>query len=109
MSMKHPIEFCEVAGTKGRFIVDNAYESMTFYPHDRDEATVFRNPIFGGIGQFNDTFSVRLGRFVEQVRAKVNPEDIEGSGKEALAALAVVEAAIESHRKNGVVVDVAPV
>ncbi len=106
MSMKHPIEFCEVAGDKGRIVVENAYESMTFYPHDSDETTAFRNPIFGGIGQFNDTFQVRLGRFVEQVREKADPDEIEGSGKEALAALAVVEAAIESHRRNGAVVDV---
>lgn len=106
MSMKHPIEFCEIAGDKGRIVIDNAFESMTFYPHDSDNSIVFRNPIFGGVGEFNDTFHIRLNRFVEQVQANVPPEEVEGSGLEALAALEVVEAAIESQIREGAVIDV---
>lgn len=106
MSMKHPIEFCEVAGDKGRLTIDNVYETLTFYPHESDESTVFRNPIFGGVGEFNDTFYNRLRRFVEEVEAQVPPAQVTGSGAEALAAFEVVEAAIESHLHGGTVVDV---
>jgi UDP-N-acetylglucosamine 3-dehydrogenase len=107
MSMKHPIEFCEVAGDRGRLIIDNVFESLTFYPPDGDEARVYRNPLFGGLGTFDDTFARRLGRFVEQVRDKADPTAIEGSGAEALAALEVVEAAIASQQQNGAVIDLA--
>lgn len=107
MSMKHPIEFCEVAGDHGRFVIDNVFESLTFYPHDSDEARVYRNPLFGGLGTFDDTFARRLGRFVEQVRDKADPAAIEGSGAEALAALEVVEAAIASQEQDGAVIDLA--
>lgn len=106
MSMKHPIEVCEVAGDRGRLVIDNAYESMTFYAHESDEVTVYRNPIFGGIGQFNDTFYTRLLRFVEQVQTNVPPSQIEGSGAEALAALETVEAAIASQVSGGTPIEV---
>src|SRR2546425_1206530 len=34
MSMLHPIERCEVAGTKGRFVLENVFERLTFYPRE---------------------------------------------------------------------------
>jgi predicted dehydrogenase len=106
MSMRHPIEYCEVAGTEGRLVVDNVYESMTFYPHASDELLVVRNPLFGGMQGFDDTFRERIGRFVEQVKNGVPPERIEASGADALAAQEVIEAAIRSHQLGGAPVEV---
>jgi UDP-N-acetylglucosamine 3-dehydrogenase len=105
MTTRHPFERCEVAGTKGRFVIDNVYERVTFYPHESDEAVVVANPIMGGMASFNDTFKNRIHRFLEQVAEHVPPDRIDGSGAEALAAQEVVEAAIRSH-ESGQVVDV---
>lgn len=105
MSTRHPIERCEVAGTKGRFVLENVYESLTFYPHDSNETIVIRNSIMGGVASFTETFRNRIHRFLEQVDQKVPREQIEGSGEEGLAAQEVIEAAIRSF-ETGTVVDV---
>lgn len=107
MSMRHPIEYCEVAGQTGRFVIDNVYESMTFYPHHSDDLLVVKNPLFGGMQGFNDTFRRRIDRFVEQIKAGTAPEAIEASGADALAAQEVIEAAIRSHQSGGIPVEVA--
>jgi predicted dehydrogenase len=108
MSMHHPIERCEVAGTKGRFVLDNVYEQFTFFPRDSPEMRVTRNSIFGGMSGFGDTFTRRVHRWVEQASAGVPREEIEGSGEEGLAAQEVIEAAIRSFQ-SGTVEEVPPV
>jgi UDP-N-acetylglucosamine 3-dehydrogenase len=108
MTTIHPFERCEVAGTKGRFVLDNVYEALTFYPHDSPETTVIRNAIMGGVASFRDTFANRLHRFLEQVSAGTPPDELDGSGAEALAAQEVIKAAIRSW-ETGAVVDVPPV
>jgi len=102
MSMLHPIERCEVAGTKGRFVLENLFERLTLYPRDTSEVTEIRNNVFGGLSGFGDTFARRIHRWVEQVSAGVAREAIEGSGEEGLAAQEVIEAAIRSFQ-NGTV------
>ncbi|RAP78349.1 Gfo/Idh/MocA family protein [Paenibacillus montanisoli] len=106
MSMRHPIEYCEVAGNEGRLVVDNVYESMTYYPHNSDELTVVRNPLFGGMNGFDDTFEQRIDCFIEELKAGVLPERITASGADALAAQEVIEAAIRSHQLGGAPVTV---
>lgn len=108
MTTRHPFERCEVAGTRGRFVLENVYERLTFYPHDSDETIVLANPIMGGMASFQDTFKNRIHRFLEQVSAQVPREELEGSGEEALAAQEVIEAAIRSF-ETGSIVDVPPV
>ncbi|NHN33707.1 Gfo/Idh/MocA family protein [Paenibacillus agricola] len=106
MSMLHPIEWCEAAGTEGRFVIENVYESITYYPHKSSETTVMRNSIMRGMQGFNDTFRNRIERFIEQIKQNASPSEIEGSGLEALAAQEVIEAAIWSQQSGGQVVDV---
>lgn len=106
MSMRHPIEYCEVAGNKGRFTIDNVYERFTFYPHESDELLELRNSIMSGVGSFNETFKNRLDHFINQVKQGVAPESIDASGFDALACQEVIEAAIRSHLENGAVIDV---
>ncbi|MBC7289142.1 MAG: gfo/Idh/MocA family oxidoreductase, partial [Armatimonadetes bacterium] len=55
---------------------------------------------------FNDTFRLRIHRFLEQVSQGCSPEEIEASGAEALAAQEVIEAAIASHENGNVAVEV---
>lgn len=102
MSMYHPIERCEVAGTKGRFVLENVFERLTLYPRHSPELRVIQNTIFGGLTGFADTFNRRIHRWVEQVAAGVPREQIEGSGEEGLAAQEVIEAAIRSYQNRSV-------
>ena len=92
----HPMERCEVAGTGGRFVLDDMYRELTLYPAGDPVKRVYTNPLFGGMESFTDTFRNRLHRFLEQVEAGVDPDDIDGSGVEGLAAQKVLAAAIES-------------
>ena len=99
----HPMERCEVAGTAGRFVIDDMYREVTLYPAGDPEKRVYTNPLFGGFRGFEDTFQDRIHCFVEQVSAGTAPDEINGSGADGLAAQKVLQAAIESL-DQGVVV-----
>ena len=99
----HPMERCEVAGTGGRFVLDDMFREVTLYPANSLEKTVYTNPIFGGMQSFEDTFRNRICRFLEQVAKGVAPSEIDGSGADGLAAQRVLAAAIESLEKGTVV------
>jgi predicted dehydrogenase len=92
----HPMERCEVAGTGGRFVVEDMWREATLYPAGNLEKVVYTNPVFGGYLDFVDTFRARLHRFVEQVHEGAGPDEIDGSGAEGLAAQKVLAAAIQS-------------
>ena len=99
----HPMERCELAGTKGRFVLDDMFRELTLYPAGQMEKTVFSNPIFGGMRDFEDTFRNRLGRFVEQMNEGISPDEVDGSGEDGLRAQKVLAAAIESVKTGDVV------
>jgi len=100
----HPMERCEVAGTGGRFVIEDIFQQVTLYPADSLEKTVYTNPsMWGGMRDFVDTFRDRIGRFLEQVDSGVAPEDIDGSGADGLAAQKVLQAASESLETETVV------
>jgi len=99
----HPMERCEVAGTKGRFVIEDMYREVTLYPAGNLEKTIYTNPLFGGFREFSDTFRDRIHRFLEQVGAGVDPTQIDGSAVEGLAAQKVIAAAIESMENETVV------
>jgi predicted dehydrogenase len=99
----HPMERCEVAGTAGRFVIDDMYREATLYPAGDLEKRVFTNPLFGGFRGFEDTFQDRIHCFLEQVSAGTPPHEIDGSGADGLAAQKVLQAAIESLEQGTVV------
>ena len=90
-------------GTEGRFVIDNCYERLTLYPRESQELTVVPNPVFGGIGDFDETITRRVHRWVEQVSQSVPRAQIEGSGADGLAVQEIIEAAIQSWEENRVV------
>ncbi len=98
----HPMERCEVAGTGGRFVLEDMFRELTLYPAGNLEKTVYTNPIFGGMRDFNDTFRNRLHRFFEQLTDGCKPEEIDGSGADGLAAQKVLATAIESLETESV-------
>lgn len=93
---RHNLERCEVMGTAGRFVLENLYEELTFYPRHSDELTVVRNSIMGGLSGFSATFTNRINRWLEQISAEVPPSEIEASGRDGLAVQEIIEAAIRS-------------
>jgi predicted dehydrogenase len=100
----HPMERCEVAGTGGRFVIEDIFHQVTLYPADSLEKTVYTEPtMWGGMRDFTDTFRERLNRFLEQVEASVDPSEVDGSGEDGLAAQKVLQAAIESLETETVV------
>jgi predicted dehydrogenase len=99
----HPMERCEVAGTGGRFVLDDMWREATLYPAGNPEKTVYSNPVFGGMRDFDDTFRNRFHRFLEQVSQGCPPDKIDGSGADGLAAQKVLAAAIESLNNETVV------
>lgn len=92
----HPMERCEVAGIRGRFVVEDMWRQATLYPAGDTVKSVYTNPIFGGYRDFQDTFRDRIHRFLTQVTEDVAPEEIDGSGADGLAAQKVIAAGIES-------------
>jgi predicted dehydrogenase len=101
----HPMERCEVAGTKGRFVIEDMYREATLYPAGDLEKRVYSNPVFGGMRDFTDTFVNRIHAFLEQVCGGIAPDQIDGSGADGLAAQKVLAAAIESL-ENGKIVNI---
>ena len=99
----HPMERCEVAGTGGRFVLEDMWRELTLYPAGDLEKTMYTNPLFGGMRDFTDTFINRIHRFLEQISEDASPDEIEGSGEEGLAAQKVLAAAIESLETETVV------
>lgn len=101
----HPMERCEVAGTGGRFVLDDMFMELTLYPAHSMEKIVITNTPFGDITEktFDDTFRNRIHRFAEQVAQKCPPDEIDASGRDGLAAQRVLAAAIESIRNRSVV------
>jgi predicted dehydrogenase len=97
------LETLEVVGSEGRFVLREACEHLEFYPRFSRETERF--DYLGGMMGFSETFPSRIGRWVEQNLAGARPEEIDGSGEDALKAQLIIEAAIESW-ENGTVVTV---
>lgn len=97
------LETLEVVGSDGRFILQDACEHLTFYP--RFDTNIETFDYLGGMKHFGETFHSRISKWVEQNQAAVAPDEIIGSGEEALRAQLVIEAAIKSW-DTGTVVDV---
>ncbi len=94
----HPIERCEVGGSKGRFVIENVFQRLEFFPRNSPEKLVIENPIMGGgMGTFDDTFRNRIAAFVEQVQAG---GPLAASGDDGLAAQEVIEGAIRSWERG---------
>ena len=97
------LETCEVVGSKGRVIINEACERLAFYPRASNQVESYEH--LGGMQSFGDTFASRIGAWVDDLRKGTPPDQIDGKGADALRAQEVIEAAIESW-ENGTVVSV---
>ena len=90
------MERCEVAGVKGRLVLEDMWREATLYPAGDPVKQVYTNPVFGGFSNFDDTFRDRINSFVDQILRGEKPDEIDGSGEAGLAAQRVIHAAIAS-------------
>ena len=97
------MERCEVAGINGRFVIDDMYKEATLYPAGDLNKIVYTNPIFGGMQSFNDTFKNRIISLINEIKNNNSPDDIDGSGLDGLKAQIVLEAAVQSIKKEKVI------
>lgn len=95
------LETLEVVGSEARFVLEDACEHLAFYP--RFSRAVERYDYLGDMMSFSETFGSRIGKWIEQNKAGVAPEEIEAPGEDALKAQLVIEAAIESWETGAVV------
>lgn len=101
--MSYGLEQCEVVGSKGRFVLEDACEHLTYYARESIETESYS--YLGGMRSFNETFKSRINAFVDQVKSGVSFDEVNGSGEDALKAQYIIEAAIESW-ETGKIVDV---
>ncbi|MDH7601104.1 MAG: Gfo/Idh/MocA family oxidoreductase [Armatimonadota bacterium] len=104
----------EVAGSKGTFCIENCVEKLTYWPApkpgkslgigEEQEPEVLNT----GIKDFGATFPSRIHAFLEDVTNGVPHEHLRASGRDALATLEYIWAAIESYENDGAVVRPAP-
>jgi predicted dehydrogenase len=95
------LERCEVVGSKGRFVLEDACEHLFFYP--RGSIEYESHSYLGGMRSFSETFTSRIGAWIDQVEAKAQPADIDGSGADALKVQRIIEAAIRSWETHAIV------
>ena len=97
------LERCEVTGSKGRFVIEEACEVLSFYSRDNTEREMYTH--LGGMTHFGETFPDRIHVWLEQNAAKVPPSKIDASGLDALKVQTIIEACIKSW-ETGAVVDI---
>ncbi len=95
------LEVCEVVGSKGRFVLEDACEHLTFYPRHSIETEKYS--YLGGMRSFPETFKSRISAWIEQLDAGTPYDQIDGSGEEGLKAQYIIEAAIQSWETNRIV------
>jgi predicted dehydrogenase len=95
------LERLEVVGSDARVVLLDACEHLTFYPRFSRETETY--DYLGGMMGFGETFPSRINRWVEQNLHEVRPDEIDGSGEEALQAQLIIEAAITSWQTGTVV------
>lgn len=95
------LERCEIVGYDARIVIDDACEHLHFQPRKSIESESLH--FLGQMRSFGDTFASRIKRWVDQNIENARPEQIDGSGQEALAAQLVIEGAIQSWETGQVV------
>ena len=95
------LEHVDISGSKGRLLLEEACERLTYYPRNGMEIETYH--YLGGMMHFNETFRSRIGAWVDQMEAHTPWDKINGSGDEGLAAQEIIEAAIRSWETGGVV------
>lgn len=89
----------ELAGTKGTFCIENCVEKITYWKQGQDPEVLNT-----GVTSFDATFPIRIHAFLEDVTNGVPKEHLRASGRDALATMEYIFAAIESYESGSEIV-----
>jgi len=95
------LERCEIVGSKGRFVLEDACEHLSFYNRYSIETETYS--YLGGMRSFSETFKERIGVWIDQLEAGAKYDEIDASGEDGLKAQLIIEAAIKSWETNSIV------
>ncbi|MCL5269508.1 MAG: Gfo/Idh/MocA family oxidoreductase [bacterium] len=88
------LETCELVGSDGRVIINEACQKLSFFPRRSNQVEIFEH--LGGMQSFPDTFPSRINAWIEDLRKKVKPNQVDGKAEDALKVQLIIEAAIKS-------------
>lgn len=89
----------ELAGTAGTFCIENCVEKITYWKQGAEPEVMNT-----GITDFNDTFPRRIHAYLEDVSNGVPKDHLRSSGRDALATIEYIFAAIDSYESGGEIV-----
>ena len=95
------LETLEVVGSEARFVLLDACEHLTFYPRFSRQTETY--DYLGGMMSFGETFSSRIGKWVEQNEAGMAQDQIDASGADALHVQRIIEGIIQSWETGSIV------
>ncbi|NMA95122.1 MAG: Gfo/Idh/MocA family oxidoreductase [Clostridiales bacterium] len=95
------LEICDVVGSKGRFLLEDACEHLTYFPRGGIDTETYS--YLGGMRSFSETFESRINDWIDQLDSGAKYDEINGSGEDALKAQNIIEAAIESFKTGKVI------
>jgi predicted dehydrogenase len=95
------LEQLEIVGSKGRIVLLDACEHLTYYPRYSMQTETY--DYLGGMMTFNETFDARIGKWVDENIAGVAPEELDAKAEDALKVQNVIEALIRSWETGTVV------
>ena len=95
------LEICEMVGSEGRFIIEEACKKVTFFPRRSVETESYEN--LGGMTVWNQTFTTRIGAWVDDIRKKTPHDKIAAPGEDALRSQLIIEACIKSWETGKIV------
>ena len=89
----------ELAGTKGTACIENCVEKLHYWEFGKEVEVLDTK-----IADFNATFPLRIHAYLEDVTNGVPKECLRASGRDALATIEYIFAAIESYENGGALV-----
>jgi len=95
------LETCELVGSEGRVLINEACEKLSFFPRRSNQVECFDH--LGGMQSFGDTFQSRINAWVQDLLKKTAPSKVDAKAEDALKAQLVIEAAIKSWETGTVI------
>ncbi|GHV14236.1 oxidoreductase [Clostridia bacterium] len=95
----------ELAGSRGTAVIENCTEKLHYWRAPvKGEPDVPMTTLDTGVGDFGATFPLRIHAYLEDLTNKVPKEYLRASGRDALATIEYIFAAIDSYENGGALV-----
>jgi predicted dehydrogenase len=95
------LETCELVGSEGRVLINEACEKLSYFPRFSKEVETY--DYLGGMMGFSDTFPARIAAWVDDLRKKTPPSKVDAKAEDALKVQLVIESIIKSWETGKVI------